>query len=407
MNNLDNKSKENASGINRVIWIVLDSVGVGEAPDSKDFGDVGVDTFGHTYKANNGLNIPNLISLGIGKIDGIDYIDNPSDDKIIGVYGKLQEKSAGKDTTIGHWEMAGIFSPNPFPTFPNGFSDETNAEIIKRANLPGILCNEPASGTEVINRLGDEMVKSGKPIIYTSADSVYQIAAHEDVISLDRLYEICQIARDYLQGDLGVARVIARPFIGENGHYVRTSNRRDFSLAPSKDNILNRIRDDKGLGVYAVGKIEDIFAGEGISEAVHTKDNMDGVDKTIEYMRQDNKGLIYTNLVEFDSAWGHRRDAAKYGKGLEDFDSRLPEIFDAMRDDDILIITADHGCDPTFTGTDHTREYVPVLMYGKKLKKNVNLHTGDTYADIAQTIAEIFNTRKTQIGTSRLKDILA
>lgn len=407
MNNLDNKGKENASGINRVIWIVLDSVGVGEAPDSKDFGDVGVDTFGHTYKANNGLNIPNLISLGIGKIDGIDYIDNPSDDKIIGVYGKLQEKSAGKDTTIGHWEMAGIYSPNPFPTFPNGFSDETNAEIIKRANLPGILCNEPASGTEVINRLGDEMVKSGKPIIYTSADSVYQIAAHEDVISLDRLYEICQIARDYLQGDLGVARVIARPFIGENGHYVRTSNRRDFSLAPSKDNILNRIRDDKGLGVYAVGKIEDIFAGEGISEAVHTKDNMDGVDKTIEYMRQDNKGLIYTNLVEFDSAWGHRRDAAKYGKGLEDFDSRLPEIFDAMRDDDILIITADHGCDPTYTGTDHTREYVPVLMYGKKLKKNVNLHTGDTYADIAQTIAEIFNTRKTQIGTSRLKDILA
>ena len=407
MNNLDNKSKENASGINRVIWIVLDSVGVGEAPDSKDFGDVGVDTFGHTYKANNGLNISNLISLGIGKIDGIDYIDNPSDDKIIGVYGKLQEKSAGKDTTIGHWEMAGIYSPNPFPTFPNGFSDETNAEIIKRANLPGILCNEPASGTEVINRLGDEMVKSGKPIIYTSADSVYQIAAHEDVISLDRLYEICQIARDYLQGDLGVARVIARPFIGENGHYVRTSNRRDFSLAPSKDNILNRIRDDKGLGVYAVGKIEDIFAGEGISEAVHTKDNMDGVDKTIEYMRQDNKGLIYTNLVEFDSAWGHRRDAAKYGKGLEDFDSRLPEIFDAMRDDDILIITADHGCDPTYTGTDHTREYVPVLMYGKKLKKNVNLHTGDTYADIAQTIAEIFNTRKTQIGTSRLKDILA
>lgn len=407
MNNLDNKSKENASGINRVIWIVLDSVGVGEAPDSKDFGDVGVDTFGHTYKANNGLNIPNLISLGIGKIDGIDYIDNPSDDKIIGVYGKLQEKSAGKDTTIGHWEMAGIYSPNPFPTFPNGFSDETNAEIIKRANLPGILCNEPASGTEVINRLGDEMVKTGKPIIYTSADSVYQIAAHEDVISLDRLYEICQIARDYLQGDLGVARVIARPFIGENGHYVRTSNRRDFSLAPSKDNILNRIRDDKGLGVYAVGKIEDIFAGEGISEAVHTKDNMDGVDKTIEYMRQDNKGLIYTNLVEFDSAWGHRRDAAKYGKGLEDFDSRLPEIFDAMRDDDILIITADHGCDPTYTGTDHTREYVPVLMYGKKLKKNVNLHTGDTYADIAQTIAEIFNTRKTQIGTSRLKDILA
>ncbi|WP_051554926.1 phosphopentomutase [Lachnospira multipara] len=407
MNNLDNKSKENASGINRVIWIVLDSVGVGEAPDSKDFGDVGVDTFGHTYKANKGLNIPNLISLGIGKIDGIDYIDNPSDDKIIGIYGKLQEKSAGKDTTIGHWEMAGIYSSNPFPTFPNGFSDETNAEIIKRANLPGILCNEPASGTEVINRLGDEMVKSGKPIIYTSADSVYQIAAHEDVISLDRLYEICQIARDYLQGDLGVARVIARPFIGENGHYVRTSNRRDFSLAPSKDNILNRIRDDKGLGVYAVGKIEDIFAGEGISEAVHTKDNMDGVDKTLEYMRQDNKGLIYTNLVEFDSAWGHRRDAVKYGKGLEDFDSRLPEIFDAMRDDDILIITADHGCDPTYTGTDHTREYVPVLMYGKKLKKNVNLHTGDTYADIAQTIAEIFNTRKTQIGTSRLKDILA
>ena len=395
----------NKSGINRVIWIVLDSVGIGEAPDSKDFGDVGVDTLGHTWEANNGLKIPNLLKLGLGNIDGAN-LKRLEDKDIIGAYGKLQEKSAGKDTTIGHWEMAGIYSPNPFPTFPNGFSDEINNEIIKRAKLPGILCNEPASGTEVINRLGDEHVKTGKPIIYTSADSVYQIAAHEDVISVKRLYEICEIAREVLQGDVAVARVIARPFVGTSGNYIRTSNRHDFSLVPTKDNILNRLRDDLGLDVLAVGKIEDIFAKEGISRAVHTKDNMDGVDKTLDYMREDNQGLIYTNLVEFDSAWGHRRDAKAYGKGLEDFDSRLPEIFSAMRDDDMLVITADHGCDPTYSGTDHTREYVPVLMYGKALKENVNLHTGTSYADIAQTIADIFNTRPTMIGNSRLGEIL-
>ena len=396
----------NKCGINRIIWIVLDSVGVGEAPDSKKFGDTGADTLGHTWQFNKGLNIPNLLKLGIGNIDGIMHVDSIPETDIIGVYGKLQEKSAGKDTTIGHWEMAGIYSPKPFPTFPNGFSDEINNEIIKRANLPGILCNKPASGTEIINKLGDEHIRTGKPIIYTSADSVYQIAAHEDVIPINRLYKICQIAREVLTGEMAVARVIARPFIGSSGNYTRTPNRRDFSLKPSKDNILNRIRDEKKLDVLAVGKIEDIFAGEGISKAVHTVDNMDGVDKTLEYMKQDNSGIIYTNLVEFDSAWGHRRDAISYGKGLEDFDKRLPEIYRDMRPDDILIITADHGCDPTYSGTDHTREYVPVLMYGELLKKNVNLHIGKTYADIAQTIAEIFETKKTKVGTSRLSEIL-
>jgi phosphopentomutase len=390
------------SEINRIIWIVLDSVGIGELPDADKFGDVGSDTLGNTAKAVGGLHIPHMEALGIGNIDGAKNI-NPCKEAQ-GCFGKLAEISNGKDTTIGHWEMAGIYSPDPFPVYPKGFPDNIINEFVEKTQIPGILANYPASGTEIIHELGDEHVKTGKPIIYTSADSVFQIAAHEDVIPVQRLYEICKIAREILTGKNAVARVIARPFVGENGNYTRTSNRRDFSLAPTTDNILCRVK-NLGLDVIGVGKIEDIFAGVGITEAKHTKNNQDGINTTIEYMKQNNKGIIYTNLVEFDSTWGHRNDYQGYAKGLEEFDARLPEIYACMRDEDLLIITADHGCDPTTPSTDHSREYVPLLMYGKHIKNNVNLHIGKTYANIAQTIAEIFNTTPVNVGESLLNEI--
>lgn len=389
--------------INRIIWIVLDSVGIGELPDAERFGDVGSNTLCNTAKAVGGLHIPNMVSLGIGNIQGVTGIEQCEEAQ--GCFGRLAEISNGKDTTIGHWEMTGVYSPNPFPVYPNGFPEEVIHAFLKETGVPGILANIPASGTEIIKQLGDEHVKTGKPIIYTSADSVFQIAVHENVIPLDRLYEMCQAARRILTGKHAVARVIARPFIGSDGAYTRTANRRDFSLKPSKDNILCRVL-NKGMSVIGVGKIEDIFAGVGIGEAKHTKDNQDGIDVTIDYMKQNNQGIIYTNLVEFDSAWGHRNDYKGYARGLEEFDARLPEIYDAMREDDMLIITADHGCDPTTPSTDHSREYVPLLMYGKKLKKNVNLGTGKTYGNIAQTIADILETPPTAIGESYKKLIL-
>lgn len=391
------------ASLNRVIWIVLDSVGIGEAPDSYKFGDVGVDTLGHTIKGNPGLNINNMKRLGLTKIDNISF---PEDmDNIVGCYGKLEEKSNGKDTTIGHWEMAGVYSPNPFPVYPDGFPDEVIDAFVKATGVPGVLCNATASGTTIINQLGNEHVVSKKPIVYTSADSVFQIACHEDVYSVEELYDMCRKAREILKGKHAVARVIARPFIGSDGDYKRTSNRRDFSLEPSEENVLCYVK-NAGLDVIGVGKIEDIFAGVGITEAIHTKDNQDGIDVTIDYIKRGNKGIIYTNLVEFDSTWGHRRDVLGYGKGLKEFDERLPEIMHAMREDDILIITADHGCDPTYKGTDHTREYVPLLIYGKNIKSDINLGVGKTYADIAQTIAEIFGVKKTAIGTSFLNKII-
>jgi len=390
--------------INRAIWIVLDSVGIGEAPDSDSFNDAGADTLGHIIAAHKEIKLDNMYDLGLSNIDGISF--ESKRETCVGCYGKLQELSAGKDTTIGHWEMAGVHSPKPFPVFPNGFSNEILDKFIEATGVPGVLCNAPASGTEVINRLGDEHVQTGKVIVYTSADSVFQIACHEEVYPVEQLYDMCQKARDILTGDYAVARVIARPFLGDsNGNYYRTSNRRDFSLKPSKENVLCYAK-DAGLDVIGVGKIEDIFAGVGLTEAKHTKDNQDGIDVTLDYIKQDNKGIIYTNLVEFDSTWGHRRDVDGYARGLEEFDARLPEIIGALRDDDILIITADHGCDPTYRGTDHTREFVPVLVYGKKLKKNINLGVGKTYADMAQTIAQALGIKKCLIGTSFLDKIL-
>lgn len=390
-------------GINRVIWIVLDSVGMGAMPDSEEFGDKQVDTIGHVATNYKDFQVPNMVKLGYGNIDGMWALkkeENP-----LGVYGRLAEMSKGKDTTVGHWEMTGIFSKQAFPTYPEGFPKEIMDEFLKKTGCKGYLGNYPASGTVIIEELAKEQIETGYPIIYTSADSVFQIAANTEVIPLERLYELCKTAREILQGPHGVARVIARPFISENGKYIRTSDRRDYSLKPSNTNLLGRLV-DKDIPVIAVGKIEDIFAGCGISEAKHTKDNMDGVDVTLSYMDSCKKGLIFTNLVEFDSKWGHRRDVEGYAKGLMEFDSRLPEILEKLQKDDMLIITADHGCDPMAPGTDHTREYVPLLVYGPTLKKGINLHTRKTFADIGQTVAQIFEVGNLEIGESFLQEII-
>lgn len=387
--------------IKRIIWIVLDSVGMGALPDAKKFGDEGSNTLGNVWKAMNGLEIPHLLELGLGNIEGMVELPKVADPK--GCFGRFAEMSNGKDTTIGHWEMAGIYSPISFPTYPQGFPEEI-IEPFKQAIGTDILGNKPASGTEILKELGEEHLKTGYPIVYTSADSVFQIAAHEEVIPVERLYEICRIARKLLQGDHAVARVIARPFIGQVGSFERTANRRDFSLTPKEPTILDRVK-DQGLDVIGIGKIEDIFGGQGITKAIHTLDNMDGVDQTIRWIQKDTQGLIFINLVDFDSKWGHRNDYIGYGRGLEAFDQRLPEIMQGMKDDDILFITADHGCDPTTPSTDHSREYVPFLAYGKPLKKGVDLKTRTTFADIGQTISQIFQTPPVSHGTSFLSEI--
>lgn len=387
--------------INRVIWIILDSVGMGELPDANEFNDVGTNTIGHVSEKHGGLHIPNMVSLGLGNIDGITGVEDC--DMPIGCYGRMAEMSNGKDTTIGHWEMIGIYSPEKFPTYPDGFPDIIMDKFIKDTGLPGVLGNKVASGTEIIKELGEEHIKTRKPIIYTSADSVFQIACHEDVYTPQELYEMCKVARSILTGENEVARVIARPFEGQYP-FVRTANRRDFSKLPDRDNLLVKMK-DSGMNVAAVGKIEDIFARQGITEAVHTKNNMDGMNKTLSYMDTVKDGLIFTNLVEFDSKWGHRNDFEGYALGIEEFDKKLIEVIDKMEETDILFINADHGCDPTTKGTDHTREYVPLLIYGKKLKRNVNLGTLMTFADVGQTIADIFGVDSLRIGKSFLDKI--
>lgn len=400
----------------RVIWIILDSVGIGELPDADLFGDVGADTLGHIFETIKDYNLPNMGKLGLGNIDGIaesikksdvtdhDIISGPAKKlEPVGIYGKAKEVSAGKDTTVGHFEMTGIWTKQKFPTYPNGFPKEIIDRFIEGSGIPGVLCNGVASGTEVIKQYGVEHEKTKKPIVYTSADSVFQIACNEDVYSPEELYRICMVARKILVGKNQVARVIARPFVDKNGVYTRTSNRKDFSVEPEDGNLLD-VLNKNNINVWAVGKINDIFCGKGINKAVHIDDNMDGVDKTLMFMNEMDKGLIFTNLVEFDSRWGHRRDVDGYSRGLVDFDNRLPEIISNLRDDDLLIINADHGCDPTFKGTDHTREYIPVLMYGKKANSGVNLHVLNTFADIGQTIADNFGC-KIAMGTSRLEEI--
>lgn len=380
----------------RAIWIILDSVGIGAMPDAEKFGDVGADTLGHVNAHRGRLNVPNLEKLGLFSIDGTSIYD--SSVKPIGAYGKAAEISNGKDTTTGHWEMVGIETKKAFPTYPNGFPEDVMQEFLKRTGLTGYLGNCVASGTTIINELGDKHVSTGYPIIYTSADSVFQIAASEDVIPLQRLYEICEIARDMLHGEHEVARVIARPFIKENGKYVRTSNRHDYSIEPSRSNLLSYM-DNAGYRVTGVGKIHDIFCGVGIGDSVHTKSNIDGMEKTLDFMDTQHDGLIFTNLVEFDSTWGHRRDVEGYAGGLEAFDQELGKVLAKMRDDDLLIINADHGCDPAFKGTDHTREYIPVIMYHKGLKAPINLGTLKSFADIGATLADNFGVEKLDIGT--------
>lgn len=391
------------SSINRVVLIVLDSVGIGELPDAALYGDVGSDTIGNIAKIVGNFDLPNLEALGLGNIDngshGIKISPNA-----VGNFGKCKERSSGKDTTTGHWEIGGVVLDKAFPTYPKGFPESIIKEFESKIGTKTI-ANKVASGTAIIEELGDEHVKTGYPIIYTSADSVFQIAAHEDIIPIERLYEMCRIARNMLIGEHALGRVIARPFTGETGKYKRTSNRRDFSLKPIGKTILDFIS-QSGMDVCAVGKIEDIYAGEGVTSAVHIKNNMEGVDKTIEYMKADNKGLIFTNLVDFDMLYGHRNDVLGYANALKEFDNRLPELLRTLRADDILIITADHGCDPTTPSTDHSREHIPVLCYGEALKKNVDLGVRSSYADIGKTVLELLKVDGTIAGESFYNEII-
>lgn len=372
--------------MNRIIVIVLDSVGIGELPDADKYGDTGSNTLGHIALAVKGFKLPNMQKLGLGNIDGTLGLEAVSDP--VGCYGKMAERSAGKDTTTGHWELAGVTLHKPFPTYPEGFP-ESVIKPFEEAIGRKTLGNYPASGTEIIKQLGHQHMMTGYPIVYTSADSVFQIAAHEDIIPIEKLYSMCEKAREILTGEHAVGRVIARPFIGTEGNFTRTDKRHDFSLKPISKTVLEYIT-ESGLVVKAVGKINDIYAGQGITDSVHIHNNMDGVDKTLDYMIQDFRGLLFTNLVEFDMNFGHRNDVAGYAKALQEFDLRLPQIISKMRDDDMLVITADHGCDPTTESTDHSREYVPLLVYGKSLRHGIKLGIRNTFSDLAQTIADIF-----------------
>ncbi|HEX6278784.1 MAG TPA: phosphopentomutase [Pyrinomonadaceae bacterium] len=371
----------------RVCLVVLDSAGIGEMPDAPEWGDAGADTLGNILKSRE-VWLPNLQKLGLGNIRPLNGV--PASESPIGSYGKCTLKSNGKDTTTGHWEMAGIVLKKAFPTFPNGFPERIINKFVSEAKVPGVLGNVPASGTEIIKELGEEHVRTGKPIVYTSADSVFQIAAHEEVVPIDRLYEMCEIARRILDGADKVGRVIARPFLGSNAaDFKRTENRHDYAVAPPNENLLPLLK-EHGLDVVCIGKIASIYDSVGVTEDLTAKNNDQTIDQTISALKADTRGLIFSNLVDFDMLYGHRRDTEGYAKALEHFDSRLPEIFDAMRDDDLLILTADHGNDPTFRGSDHTREYVPLLVYGNSAKPGVDLGTRGSLADIGATVAENF-----------------
>ena len=391
--------------INRVILIVLDSVGAGELPDAEKYGDKGTNTLKHIFESMG----KDFVLENLGKLGLYNIVPHPfgfTSKNVVGCYGKMATMSPAKDTTAGHWELSGVILNKPFPTYPNGFPKDLIEEFEKRIGTK-VLGNCVASGTEIIKQLGDEHYKTGRPIVYTSADSVFQIAVseNEEIFGLKKLYKICETARKLLTGAHAVGRVIARPFIKKtDGTFERTSNRKDYSLDPQGETILDRITACKGK-VTAVGKIKDIFNSRGISTAYHTTGNIDGIQKTIECIldKTDSgkKQLIFTNLVDFDMLWGHRRNVEAYAKGLKYFDGKLPEIISAMTDNDLLIVTADHGCDPTYTKhTDHTREYVPLMVYGKKIKHNVDLGVRKTLADTAQTVADIFEYEHIKNGKS-------
>ena len=384
---------------NRIVLIVLDSAGIGEMPDADAYGDSGTDTLGHALGSRE-VSIPNLRNLGLANIRRlpVDPVEEPS-----GVFGKAATASRGKDTTTGHWEMSGIITANPFPTYPNGFPPRV-IEAFERAVGRKVLGNKAASGTEIIKELGEEHVRTGRPIVYTSADSVFQIAAHEQIVPLDELYRWSKIAREQLTGEDEVGRVIARPFIGEPGNFRRTEARQDFAIDPPEDTLLDRVK-AAGLAVAAVGKIGSIFCHRGTTEELKAGNNNASVDQTLYALRETGRGLIFTNLVDFDMLFGHRNDVEGYARSLEEFDARLPEIQEAMRDDDLMIISADHGCDPGDVSTDHTREYVPVLAWGRRVRAGVNLGTRSSLSDIGQTVAENFGVTL-QAGRSFLQEIL-
>ncbi len=383
----------------RAVIIVLDSAGIGEMPDAGDWGDRGANTLGNIAAAVKGFSLPHLARMGLGNIAPLNGV--PPSPAPSGAFGKAAELSAGKDTTVGHWEIAGVVSEQPFPVYPDGFPRDLVKAFEKKIGRK-TLGNYAASGTDIIKDLGEEHCQTGFPIIYTSADSVFQIAAHEEVVPLEELYGFCRQARELLQGEHGVARVIARPFIGEPGNFERTAHRHDFSLTPPSDTVLDLVV-RRGLKTYGVGKIHDIFAGKGVSETISIEDNLDGVNRTLEAMGMDGYSLIFTNLVDFDMKYGHRREVEAYARALEEFDGRVPEILAALRPEDILFITADHGCDPTFAGhTDHTREYIPLLVGGPPVKPGVDLGTRESFADIAQTVSEYLGLAELGYGKSFL-----
>lgn len=386
----------------RIFLIVLDSCGVGAAPDSAAFGDIGVNTL-RSCAASPKFSIPHLIEAGLGNLDGIDYL--PKTDHPTAALARLQEASMGKDTTIGHWEIAGIVSPNPLPTYPQGFPQEVLEEFEKQTGR-GVLCNKPYSGTDVIRDYGEEQKKTGKWIVYTSADSVFQVAANENWIPLEELYDACRKARAILRGKHGVGRVIARPYVGETAsEFRRTSNRHDFSLEPPKQTMLDAIK-AAGLDTLAVGKIYDIFAGQGTTEHIFNKSNADGMAHTDDYAARDFHGLCFVNLVDFDMQYGHRRDVDGYANALTEFDTWLGQFLPKLGEDDLVMITADHGCDPAYTATtDHTREYVPLVVLGKQVKP-VNLGTRKSFADIAATVTELLNVPFETPGKSFAREIL-
>ncbi len=387
----------------RAFLIVLDSFGIGEMPDAANYGDAGSNTIAAVSKTDY-LKVENMKKLGLFNIQGVSC--GQKEENPLGSFARMEELSKGKDTTIGHWEIAGIVSNKPLPTFPNGFPKEIIEEFEKRTGKK-VLCNKPYSGTQLLVDYGEEHVKTGDLIVYTSADSVFQIAAHEEIVPVEELYRYCEIAREILKGEnFGVGRVIARPFVGTYPNYTRTSNRHDFSLTPPKDTMLDLLTKNK-FDTIAVGKIYDIFAGKGISEFVRTSGNDDGMEKTINYAKKDFEGLCFVNLVDFDMLYGHRNNPDGYAKALTKFDSQLKELLGLLKEDDILIITADHGCDPTTPSTDHSREYTPMIICGDKIKHGVDLKTRKGFSDISATILDYFNVENTIEGKSFLKEVKA
>ncbi|MFC1936497.1 phosphopentomutase [Chloroflexota bacterium] len=388
--------------IDRVVLIVLDGVGVGAAPDAAKYGDQGSNSVGNVSRVLGGIDLPNMGQVGLGgiiEIEGVPPADHPT-----GGFGKMSPQSAGKDTVSGHWELMGIYLPEPFPTYPDGFPDEVLTPFVDAIGR-GVIGNKAASGTVIIQELGEEHVRTGKPIVYTSADSVFQIAAHEEVIPLDELYQMCRTAREILTGKHGVGRVIARPFIGESkGAFTRTNNRKDFARIPDTATMMDKLV-NAGMQVYSVGKIDDIFGHRGITKGNHTSTNADSIQATLDFLDEDFKGLMFINLIEFDMIYGHRNDPEGYYKALKQFDDAIPDIQARLRPSDIVIISADHGVDPTTESTDHSREFVPLLVFGQPVK-GVNLGARSTLSDVAATLAEIFNLEPPTIGASFLKQIL-